>query len=122
AAPPILVDISVNKKRIKAIAQVTKQAFTFVFDRVTGEPVWPIVERPVPQSDVPGEKTSPTQPFPTRPAPFDRQGTSLDDLIDFTPALRAEAIRIASQYKLVPLYTPPIVADTNRKLGTMIMP
>ena len=86
-APPILVDINVGGKKIKAVAQVTKQAFTFVFDRVTGKPVWPIEERPVPQSSVPGEKTSPTQPFPTKPAPFDRQGTSIDDLIDFTPAL-----------------------------------
>ena len=122
AAPPILADITVGGKKIKAVAQVTKQAFTYVFDRVTGEPVWPIVERPVPQSDVPGEKTSPTQPFPTRPAAFDRQGMSIDDLIDFTPALRAEAIKIASQYKMGPLYTPPIVADTNGKLATMMLP
>jgi len=122
AAPPILVDITVNSKKIKAVAQVTKQAFTYVFDRVTGQPVWPIEERPVPQSDVPGEKTSPTQPFPTRPAPFDRQGTSLDDLIDFTPELRAEAVKIASRYKLGPLYTPPIVADTNGKAATLLLP
>jgi quinoprotein glucose dehydrogenase len=121
-SPPILADVTVNGKRIKAVAQITKQAFTFVFDRVTGVPVWPIEERPVPQSDVPGEKTSPTQPFPTRPAPFDRQGTSLDDLIDFTPALHAEAVKIASQYKLGPLYTPPIVRDANGKLGTLLLP
>ena len=97
AAPPILVDITVDGKKIKAVAQVTKQAFTYVFDRVTGEPVWPIVERPVPQSDVPGEKTSPTQPFPTKPAAFDRQGISIDDLIDFTPgdARRGHQDRIA---------------------------
>jgi quinoprotein glucose dehydrogenase len=122
AAPPILLDITVNGKKIPAIAQVTKQAFTYVFDRVTGKPVWPIEERPVPQSDVPGEKTSPTQPFPTRPAAFDRQGTSLDDLIDFTPALKEEAIKIASQYKLGPLYTPPIVRDTNGKTATLLLP
>jgi quinoprotein glucose dehydrogenase len=122
AAPPILADITVGGKKIKAVAQVTKQAFTYVFDRVTGEPVWPIVERPVPQSDVPGEKTSATQPFPTKPAAFDRQGMSIDDLIDFTPELRAAAIKIASQYKLGPLYTPPIVADTNGKLATMMLP
>ena len=122
AAPPILVDITVNGKRIKAVAQVTKQAFTYVFDRVTGQPVWPIVERPVPQSDVPGEQTSPTQPFPTKPAAFDRQGTSLDDLIDFTPALKEEAIKIASQYKLGPLYTPPIVPDTGGKAATLLLP
>jgi quinoprotein glucose dehydrogenase len=122
AAPPILADITVGGKKIKAVAQVTKQAFTYVFDRVTGEPVWPIVERPVPQSDVPGEKTAPTQPFPTRPAAFDRQGVTLDDLIDFTPELRAEAVKIASQYKLGPLYTPPIVADTNGKRATLLLP
>jgi quinoprotein glucose dehydrogenase len=75
-----LVDITVNGRRIKAVAQVTKQGFTFVFDRVTGQPVWPIEERPVPQSDVPGEKPSPTQPFPTKPPPFDRQGFLADDV------------------------------------------
>jgi quinoprotein glucose dehydrogenase len=121
-APPILVDITVGGKAIKAVAQLTKQAFTFVFDRVTGKPVWPIEERPVPQSSVPGERTSPTQPFPTKPAPFDRQGTSLDDLIDFTPALKEQAIKIASQYLLGPLYTPPIVRDTNGKLATLLLP
>jgi quinoprotein glucose dehydrogenase len=122
AAPPILVDITVNGKKIPAVAQVTKQAFTYVFDRVTGQPVWPIEERPVPQSNVPGEKTSPTQPFPTRPAAFDRQGTSLDDLIDFTPELKEEAIKIASQYKLGPLYTPPIVRDIDGKTATLLLP
>ena len=75
-APPILLDINAERTPIKAVAQVTKQAFTYVFDRVTGKPVWPIEERPVPQSDVPGEKTSPTQPFPTKPAAFDRQGVT----------------------------------------------
>src|SRR5205085_3819757 len=122
AAPPILADITVGGKRIKAVAQVTKQAFTYVFDRVTGAPVWPIVERPVPQSDVPGEQTAPTQPFPTKPAAFDRQGVTLDDLIDFTPELRAEAVKIASQYKLGPLYTPPIVAGAGGKKGTLVVP
>ena len=122
AAPPILADIVVGGRKIKAVAQVTKEAFTYVFDRVTGEPVWPIVERPVPQSDVPGERTSPTQPFPTKPAPFDRQGMTVDDLIDFTPALRAEAIRIASQYKLGPVFTPPIVGDSNGKAATLMLP
>ena len=121
-APPILVDINVGGKTVKAVAQVTKQAFTFVFDRVTGKPVWPIEERPVPQTSVPGERTSPTQPFPTKPAAFDRQGFSLDDLIDFTPALKAEAVKIASQYLMGPLYTPPIVRDTNGKLGTLMLP
>jgi quinoprotein glucose dehydrogenase len=116
------VDINVGGKPIKAVAQLTKQAFTFVFDRVTGKPVWPIEERPVPQSTVPGEKTSPTQPFPTKPAPFERQGTSIDDLIDFTPALRKEAIEIASQFQMGPLYTPPILRDANGKLGTLLLP
>jgi len=122
AAPPLLLDVTVAGKKIKAVAQVTKQAFTYVFDRVTGEPVWPIVERPVPQSDVPGEKTSATQPFPTRPAAFDRQGTSLDDLIDFTPELHDQAVKMAAQYKLGPLYTPPIVPDTAGKVAMLMLP
>jgi quinoprotein glucose dehydrogenase len=104
------------------VAQVTKQGFTYVFDRLTGDPIWPIVERPVPQSDVPGEKTSATQPFPTKPAPFDRQGVTENDLIDFTPELKAEAVRIASQFKMGPLYTPPIVAGTGGKQGTLTVP
>ena len=110
AAPPILADITVGGKKIKAVAQVTKQAFTFVFDRVTGKPVWPIEERPVPQSDVPGEKTVADAALSHQARAFDRQGVTLDDLIDFTPELKAEAVKIASQYKLGPLYTPPIVA------------
>jgi quinoprotein glucose dehydrogenase len=114
SAPPQLLDITVDGKKIKAVAVVSKQAFTYVFNRITGEPVWPFVERPVPQSEVPGEKTSPT--------PFDRQGTSLDDLIDFTPDLKAEAVKIASQYKLGPLFTPPIVVDSNGKKGTLLLP
>ncbi len=122
SAAPILADITVDGKKIKAVAQVTKQAFTFVFDRVTGKPVWPIEERPVPQSTVPGERTSLTQPFPTKPLPFDRQGTSLDVLIDFTPELKAEAIKIASNYQLGPLYLPPIVRDTEGKIGALILP
>ena len=95
-----LVDVTVNGKKIKALAQATKQSWVYVFDRATGEPIWPIEELPVPQGDVPGEWYSPTQPFPTKPAPFDRHGVTIDDLIDFTPELRAEAIRIASEYKL----------------------
>lgn len=121
-APPILTDLTVAGRKIKAVAQLTKQGFTFVFDRETGKPVWPIEERAVPQSTVPGEKTSPTQPFPTRPAPFDRQGTTLDDLIDFTPELKAEAVKLASMYLMGPLYTPPILRDTNGKLGTLLLP
>ena len=122
SSPPILVDITVGGKKIKAVAQVTKQAFTFVFDRVTGKPVWPIEERAVPQSTVPGERTAPTQPFPTKPAAFDRQGITTDDLIDFTPQLKAEALKIAESYQLGPLYLPPIVRDTDGKLGALILP
>jgi quinoprotein glucose dehydrogenase len=122
SAPPILLNITVDGKKIKAVAVVSKQAFTYVFDRVTGQPVWPILEMPVPQSDVPGEKTSPTQPFPTKPLAFDRQGVTLDDLIDFTPELNSEAVRIASEYKMGPLFTPPIVTDTNGKRATLLLP
>jgi quinoprotein glucose dehydrogenase len=122
ASAPVLLDVTVNGGAVKAVAQVTKQGFTYVFDRVTGQPVWPIVERPVPQSDVPGEQTSATQPFPTKPAPFDRQGVTEDDLIDFTPALKAEALRIASQFKMGPLFTPPIVQGTGGKLGALTVP
>jgi quinoprotein glucose dehydrogenase len=119
---PILVDIVVNGRSVKAVAQVTKQAHTYVFDRVTGEPVWPIIERPVPQSDVPGEKSSPTQPIPTRPAPFDRQGVTPDDLIDFTPELKAEALRIVSEYRIGPLYTPPSLVNADGTRGTITLP
>jgi quinoprotein glucose dehydrogenase len=112
----------VNGRPRKIVAQVTKQAFTYVFDRVTGDPIWPIVERPVPPSDVPGEKAAATQPFPTKPAPFDRQGVTENDLIDFTPELKAEALRVASQFKMGPIYTPPIVAGTGGKLATLTVP
>ena len=120
--PPALVDITVNGRRIKAVAQVTKQAFTYVFDRVTGEPVWPIEERAVPQSDVPGERTSPTQPFPTRPAPFDRQGVTAGDLLDFTSEINAEALRIASEYRRGPLFTPPMLAGADGLRGLLMLP
>ena len=108
-AAPVMADIIVNGRPIKAVVQVTKQAFAFVFDRTNGQPVWPIEERRVPTSDTPGERTSPTQPFPTKPPPFDRQGVSLDDLIDFTPALRAEALELVKQYRIGPLFTPPSI-------------
>jgi glucose dehydrogenase len=120
-AAPILADITVNGKPIKAVAQLTKQGFVFVFDRATGEPVWPIEERPVPQSTTPGERTSPTQPFPTKPAPFERQGVTPDDLIDFTPELRNEALELVKQYKIGPLFTPPSVAENGIK-GTVQLP
>ncbi len=110
---PNLLDITVDGRQIKALAQVSKQAFTYVFDRITGEPVWPIEERPVPQSTVPGERASPTQPFPTKPAPFDRQGITEDDLIDFTPALRAEALDILKRAQLASLFTPPTTLESG---------
>ena len=122
SSPPLLADITVGGKKIKAVALVTKFAATFVFDRVTGEPVWPIEERPVPQSDVPGEKTALTQLFPTRPLPFDRQGITVDDLIDFTPELRAEAVKTLDQYRYGPLFMPPSVRDAGAKIGTLILP
>ena len=106
-AAPTLVDITVDGQPIRAVAQVTKQGFVYVFDRVTGEPVWPIEERPVPQSTVPGERVSPTQPFPTKPPAFERQGVTIDDLIDFTPELRAEAEQILAEVNYGPLFSPP---------------
>ncbi len=105
-AAPNLVDITVDGRAIKAVAQVSKTGFTYVFDRVTGEPVWPIEERPVPTDGVPGEKLSPTQPYPTRPPPFDRQGLSEEDLIDFTPQMRERAKQFVSQFRIGPMFTP----------------
>jgi glucose dehydrogenase len=110
AAAPILIDITVDGRPVKAVAAMGKQAMMYVFDRVTGAPVWPIVERPVPQSDVPGEKTSAMQPFPTRPPPYDHQGVTLDNVIDFTPELKAEAVEISKRYKFGPIFTPPPVS------------
>ena len=106
-AAPTLVDINVGGRPVKAVAQISKQGFTYVFDRVTGEPVWPIEERPVPQSTVPGEQLSATQPFPTKPAPFELQGISDETLVDFTPELRAEALQNIEQFDYGPLFTPP---------------
>ena len=119
---PILVDIAVNGRQIKALAQPSKQAFLYVLDRATGAPVWPIEERPVPPSDVPGEVTSPTQPFPTKPPPYDRQGISVSDLIDFTPDLRRRAEEAIVPYRIGPLYTPPSVASFEGTLGTLHIP
>jgi quinoprotein glucose dehydrogenase len=121
ASPPILADINVNGRTVKAIAQPGKQSFLYVLDRVTGKPVWPIEERPVPPSDVPGEKTSPTQPFPTKPSAYDRQGSSIDYLIDFTPELRAEAVQLVSKYKMGPIFTPPVVAKAEGPRGTLAL-
>ncbi|HVY64412.1 MAG TPA: PQQ-binding-like beta-propeller repeat protein [Gammaproteobacteria bacterium] len=119
---PILIDVTVDGKRVKAVAQPTKQAFLYVFDRVTGKPVWPIVEKPVPKGDVPGEWYSPTQPIPTKPPAYDRQGVTENDLIDFTPALRKEALEIVKWHKMGPLFTPPVVSDINGPLGTLMAP
>jgi quinoprotein glucose dehydrogenase len=119
---PILADITVSGKPIKAIALPTKQGWVYVFDRVTGAPVWPIEERAVEKGDVPGETYSPTQPFVTKPPPFDRQGVAIDDLIDFTPELRAEAIKLVSRYKIGPLFTPPVVSKWEGPLGTLMLP
>ena len=114
---PNIMDITVDGKKIKAIAQPSKQAFLYVFDRVTGKPIWPIEERAVPQSTVPGERTSPTQPHPTWPLAYNHQGFTEDDLIDFTPELRAEALKAVEGFQLGPLFTPP-----NEKKGTLGLP
>ncbi len=120
---PILADITVNGKTIKALAQPTKQAFLFVLDRVTGQPIWPIEERPVEKGDVPTEWYAPTQPFPLdgrgRVFQYDLNGFSRDDLIDFTPELRAEGEKVISRYKIGPIYTPPTVSRAEGPLGTL---
>jgi quinoprotein glucose dehydrogenase len=120
-AHPILIDVNVAGRPVKALVQVGKHGLIHVFDRTNGNPVWPVEERPVPASDVPGEKTSPTQPFPTRPLPYERIGLTENDLIDFTPALRADALKALEGYKWGAPYTPPsVVTETNK--GTVILP
>ena len=119
---PILVDITVNGRKIAAVAQPTKQGFVYVFDRKTGEPVWPIEERPVEKGTVPREWYSPTQPFPTKPPPFERQGFLEDYVIDFTPEIKAEALALVAKYKIGPLFTPPIVRGENGKEGLLFIP
>jgi quinoprotein glucose dehydrogenase len=120
---PILGDLIIDGHPRKIVAQLTKQGWVYVFDRLTGEPVWPIEERSVPQTDVPGEWTSATQPFPTRPAPFERQGFSEDDLIDFTPEIRARALEIAEAYRMGPIFTPPsLVNAPDGTQGTLSLP
>ena len=118
---PMLVDITINGQTVKAVAQPTKQAFLYVFDRITGKPIWPIEERPVEQSTVPGEKTSPTQPFPTKPAAYDLQGSSIDDLINFTPELRAEAVKMVAKYKLGPVFTPGALSKPDGPYSTLAL-
>jgi quinoprotein glucose dehydrogenase len=116
---PILVNIIVNGRPIKAVAQPTKQAFLYVFNRETGEPIWPIDERPVAKGDVPGEWYAPTQPFPTKPPAYDRQGVSIDDLIDFTPELRAEAVKAVERYRIGPIFTPPVLSKLEGPIATL---
>jgi glucose dehydrogenase len=110
---PILLDVNIEGREVPAIAQATKQGFVYAFNRETGEPLWPMVERPVPRSRVPGEKLSPTQPFPTKPEPFELQGISIDDLVDFTPELRRLAIEAVSEFEIGPLFNPPLHYDNE---------
>ena len=121
-SPPILADVTVDGRPRKIVAQPSKQGFLYVLDRVSGEPIWPIEERPVPQSNVPGEKTAATQPFPTKPAPFEMQGSMDENLLDLTPELKAEAIEIAREYKQGPLFEPPIERDSGGKLALIMVP
>ncbi len=110
---PVLLDVEMDGKTVPIVVQVTKQSFAYTFNRVTGEPIWPIVEHQVPASTIPGEKLSKTQPFPTKPAPYDNQGLTHDDLIDFTPELRAQMIEILKDYKIGPLFNPPLHRDND---------
>jgi quinoprotein glucose dehydrogenase len=119
---PMLVDITVGGRTVKAVAQPTKQANLYVFDRITGQPIWPIEERPVPKGEVPGEWYSPTQPFPTKPPAYDRQGVAIDDLIDFTPELRQQALKLVERYKLGPMFEPPVVSKLEGPLATLHLP
>jgi quinoprotein glucose dehydrogenase len=120
---PILIDVEVDGRPVQAIVQLTKQAFAYAFDRATGEPIWPIEERPVTASDVPGEWSSPTQPFPTKPAAFDRQGFTEEDVIDFTPEIRAAALAELEDLRLGPVFTPPSLVDApDGTRGTLVLP
>ena len=110
---PVLLDVTIEGRDVPAIAQATKQGFVYAFNRETGEPLWPMVERPVPSSRVPGEKLSPTQPFPAKPEPFELQGISINDLVDFTPELRRLAIEAVSEFEIGPLFNPPLHYDNE---------
>ena len=120
SSAPVLTDITVNGKMIKAVAQPTKQGILYVFDRVTGKPVWPIEEKPVEKGTVPGEWYSPTQPMPTRPKPYVRNGVTADEFIDFTPELHSQALQAAEHYKMGPIFTPPVVS-TPGQIGTLTL-
>jgi len=118
---PMLIDIMINGRTVKAVAQPTKQGILYTFDRVTGQPIWPFEEKPVPKGDVPGEWYSPTQPIPTKPPAYGVAGIpSVDDLIDFTPELRAEALKIVSKYKIGPIFTPIVVSKPEGPFGTIL--
>ena len=119
---PILADVMIDGVERQIVAQPTKQAWLYVFDRVTGEPIWPIEERNVEASNVPGELLAPTQPFPTKPPAYDRQGVNLDDLIDFTPEIKRRAEEIAARHRIGPIFTPPTVSDPNGVIGTLMLP
>src|SRR5579864_5319987 len=114
-AAPTLMNVRVDGRPVKMLAQVTKQGFLFAFDRVTGKPIWPIEERPVPKSDIPGEEASPTQPFPTKPAPYEYQGAQVNDFVDFTPQIRALAVEAVKGFRLGPLFTPPSLEGTIQR-------
>jgi len=119
---PIIADVTIDGRMRKIIAQPTKQGWLYVFDRVTGEPIWPFEERKVEASDVPMEKTNPTQKFVVKPPAYEKQGVAIDDLIDFTPALRAEAVKLVSRFKIGPIFTPPVVSKFDGPLGTLMLP
>ena len=121
SSAPLLADINVNGRMIKAVAQPTKQGILYVFDRVTGQPVWPIEERSVEKGSVPGEWYAPTQPFPTKPPAYSRNGVTPDVLIDFTPAMKDQALTIVSKYKLGPVFTPPAASALNGPLATLTL-
>ena len=122
SSAPTLVNMTVAGRPVKALVQLSKQGFAYVLDRVTGQPVWPIEERPVPASDVPGERAWPTQPHPTKPAPYEYQGYVENDLIDFTPELRADAIKVAKQYRLGPGVHPAVRDQARRHQGDLVQP
>ena len=120
---PILLDVKVRGRPVKAVVQLTKQAFAYAFDRTTGEPLWPIEERPVPTSDVPGEWTAPTQPFPTKPAAYDRQGVTKNDLVDFTPEIKAAALEAVKDLRMGPMFTTSSLIDAaDGTRGALVLP
>ena len=120
---PILLDVKVNGRAVKAVVQLTKQAFAYAFNRETGAPLWPIEERPVPKSDVPGEWTSPTQPFPTKPKGYDRQGVTEADLVDFTPEIKAAALAAVKDLRMGPMFTPPsLIHAPDGTRGALVLP